>query len=457
MKPQPYTFKRFILIALCWCLLGLQNEALGQSKPTITNEYLQYAQELLAANQFEVTLQILQEHNFSQEQKNQYLFLLGLASVELSLRTDDEEIQKDLLNQAVESFRKILIDEPSLIRVRLELARAFFLQNKDILAKEQFERVLASNPPPAVQSNINGFLNTMYNRRRLSGSLNIQMVRETNINSGTNDKIIWFNSLPFTRSGADPKAATGMMTIGRGNYRHPLSETVDLLSELSLSRTEFSGSDYDRTVIDFYTGPVYRLNERTSVGLQGYIISDINKNSPNRKLGGQVRIQHLLDIKTKLGVQLNFGKRTYTLSERAINNANEYELGLSLNHRLSSTLTLNSGITFARSHVKYNPNLENRSFQWNAGISSLLNSGLTVGFGVSNSRKTYQGQPGFPTRDGLPQKDKLLTLQATFLHRDLTFWGFSPQLVLINEKFQSNAQASDFNNNRAQVVMVRQF
>ena len=71
MKPQSYTFKRVTLLALCWCLLGLHTEALGQSKPVITNEYLQYAQELLAANQFEVTLRILQEHNFSQEQKNQ--------------------------------------------------------------------------------------------------------------------------------------------------------------------------------------------------------------------------------------------------------------------------------------------------------------------------------------------------------------------------------------------------
>ncbi len=339
----------------------------------------------------------------------------------------------------------------------MELARAFFLQNKDILAKEHFERVLASNPPPAVKANIAGFLSTIHNRRRFRGSLSFQMVRESNINSGTTDKTIWFNSIPLTRSDADPKAEAGIVIIGRGVYRHPVSDTVDNVTSIGLSRTEFPGSDFDRTVLDFYTGPEYHLSEQTRVSLQGYITSNFNENSPNHKLGGRVRLQRMMNIRTNLDVQLSFGKRSYQLSENAHNNANEFEIGFSINHRLTPTLTLDGGISAASSHIKNNPNQENRTFQLNTGVSSLLKSGLTVGFRASTSRKSYQGQPGFPTIDGLAQKDKLLSLQATILHRNLTVWGFSPQLALIHEKLSTNAQASDFKNNLVQVTMVKQF
>ena len=49
------------------------------------------------------------------------------------------------------SFRTILIDQPELVRVRLELARAFFLKGRGRAgAREHFERVLAGDVPDAV-------------------------------------------------------------------------------------------------------------------------------------------------------------------------------------------------------------------------------------------------------------------------------------------------------------------
>ena len=449
--------KLFLFVLLCGCLASTNVGALEQDKPIIPDADLQLARNLLATGRFEESLRVLQSYNYTKEQSHQFLFLMGLASVELSLRTTDEQVKQDLLVQAVAAFREILVDQPELVRVRLELARAFFLQNKDTLAKEHFESVLAGNPPEAVQANIKGFLEAMHSRRRFRGSLSFQMVRETNINSGTTDKTIWFNSLPFQRSGADPKAEFGLVIRGQGNYRHPVSDTVDHITVIGFSRTEFPGSDFDRNVLDFHTGPEYRLSERTRVGLHGFVIASINENSPNNKLGGRVRLQHSINIKTSLDIQLSFGKRSYQSSENAHNNADEFELGFNLNHRLTPTLALDGGLSVARSHIQNNPSQENRTLQWSAGVSSLLKTGLTVGFSFSNSRKSYEGQPGFPTRDSLPQTDKFRTLRATVLRRDLTIWGFSPQLALIHEKLSTNAQASNFKNTMAQVTMVKQF
>ena len=76
------------------------------------------------------------------------LFLYGLASLEASRRPgradEDREI---LLNEAIAAFRTMLIEEPGLVRVRLELARAFSSRG-GLAARRHFEHVLAGGRRP---------------------------------------------------------------------------------------------------------------------------------------------------------------------------------------------------------------------------------------------------------------------------------------------------------------------
>ena len=52
----------------------------------------------------------------------------------------------------------MLVEAPGLVRLRLELARAFFLKGEDELATLRFERVLAGNLPWVVGADGQGFL-----------------------------------------------------------------------------------------------------------------------------------------------------------------------------------------------------------------------------------------------------------------------------------------------------------
>ena len=54
------------------------------------------------------------------------------------------------------------------MRVRLELARTFFLNGQDGLARRHFEAVLAGGVPLPVAANIYHFLNIMQARKRLT-------------------------------------------------------------------------------------------------------------------------------------------------------------------------------------------------------------------------------------------------------------------------------------------------
>ena len=61
-----------------------------------------------------------------------------------------------LLDEALGALRILPIGRPELVRVRLDLVRAFFLKGEDRLARRHFEQVFACTPPAGVALNVNG-------------------------------------------------------------------------------------------------------------------------------------------------------------------------------------------------------------------------------------------------------------------------------------------------------------
>ena len=59
------------------------------------------------------------------------LFDLGMTALELAEQADRNAERRELYDKATQAFRAILVNRPELIRVRLELARVFFLKGQD--------------------------------------------------------------------------------------------------------------------------------------------------------------------------------------------------------------------------------------------------------------------------------------------------------------------------------------
>ena len=75
------------------------------------------------------------------------LFLYGLAALGASQHPGiPDDVRDRLLDDAIVAFRTLLFNDPGLVRVRLELARAFFLKGEDDLAQRHFEQILAGDP-----------------------------------------------------------------------------------------------------------------------------------------------------------------------------------------------------------------------------------------------------------------------------------------------------------------------
>ena len=103
---------------------------------------------LISRNRFPEALEILRPLAPDHPDQTDVQFLLGLGASRWSQEDGLEDEQRlALLDEAIAAFRSILIRRPELVRVRLELALAFYLKQDDSLAREHFER--APGGPPA--------------------------------------------------------------------------------------------------------------------------------------------------------------------------------------------------------------------------------------------------------------------------------------------------------------------
>ena len=91
-------------------------------------------------------------------------------------------------------MRTLLIGRPELVRIRLELARAFFLKGEDTLARRHFEQVLAGRPPAGVALNVNRFRMQIRARKRWSVGAGAALVPDSNLSTGSDEKTILIRS-----------------------------------------------------------------------------------------------------------------------------------------------------------------------------------------------------------------------------------------------------------------------
>lgn len=121
---------------------------------------IQHAEQLIVASRFEEARTLLlaldKAPTGERAADNQVQFLLGL----LSMQEQDFE-------SAVSRFRRILVNEPGSMRVRLEMGRALFLGGRLADAERQFMYARAGNVPGGVLANIDRFLIAIRQKRRL--------------------------------------------------------------------------------------------------------------------------------------------------------------------------------------------------------------------------------------------------------------------------------------------------
>ena len=430
-------------------------EPLSSSMPGVAD--VAEAQALVRAGKFDEALAILRPLAWNNPGRTDVLFLTGLAAIQSSQQPDTPEpIREALLDEATAFLRAILINRPHLVRVRLELARAFFLKGEDSLARGHFERVLAGKVPAPVVANVQRFLAEIRARRRWTMYLGAAMSPDSNIGGASDEQIIYINDLPFRRDAEElTTSGIGVSVWTGGEYQHPLGDRLRLRLGGDLSRQDYGGSRFDQTFASAHAGPRWLVDRDTEMSLVANARRRWVGTVPSHDdLGARVEAGHRLTPRIRVNGQASWYRRDHRTRDFLDGSILDFSLGGSW--VILPILRADGAAGYARERPK-SKRWRNASRWMRLGASLILPRGFTLG-GSGELRWTdYEGN-WFPfTRDGAPREDRTRILRATVHNRAFTLFGFSPQLVVTNEARDTNAQLYDYKRTRAELRAVRQF
>ena len=415
------------------------------------------ARELLNAGQAREALAILRVLADRYPERQNVRFLLGLAAIESARQPQVQEAERlAFLDEAIAALRGILVNNPGLVRVRLELARGFFLKEEDALARDHFERVLAGRPPLPVVVNVQRFLSIIRKRRRWDVHVGFAVAPDTNIGGTSNERVIYIFGLPFVRDAESlTTSGVGLNVWGGGEYQHPLGERLRLRMGLNGRRKEYSGSRFDQTFVSWHVGPRVLATGNTEFSILGSWRHQWIANEANYfDLGGRFEARHRLWRGLTLRGDGAWHDRRYRVRKTLDGPDATFSLGGSW--VVTPTIRLDVTAGYGRQRpdaLKY----RNRNTWVQGGVSVALPLGFNVAGSTAYRWTMYEGN-WFPnTPAGVSRDDGTLSLRASLHNRAFTLFGFSPRVAIVREVRTTNAQLHGYKRTGGELSFVRQF
>ncbi|MDE0385779.1 MAG: surface lipoprotein assembly modifier, partial [Defluviicoccus sp.] len=418
------------------------------------------ARALVGAGRFDEALAILRPLAREPASPANARFLLGLAAIGASQLEGVPEARRDaLLDEAIATLRAMLVARPELVRVRLELARAFFHKGEDGLARRHFEHVLAGRPPAAVALNVNRFLAAMRARKRWSLRVGMALAPDSNIGAASDERIIYIHGLPFRRD-AEELTTSGMGVSAwlGGEYEYPLGPRWRLRAGGDLSRREYRASEFDQLTVSGQVGPRRLIGRGSEVsllltGLHHWTGSGLSEPS-HRDIGVRIEGRHRLTRRTTLTAQVSRAERRY--DREKYRDGPIAAVSLITGWVASPTVRIAAELGWGRERTK-SETWRHTSRRVGLGATAQLPWGFTVG-GAGDLRWADWEGDWFPhTEAGEPRRDLTRTILLFAHNRALTLQGFSPQVSVTQEQRTTNAQLYDYDRLFGEIRFVRLF
>ena len=385
------------------------------------------------------------------------LFLIGLAATGASQQPDLSGDEREaLLDEAIASLRAMLVDRPDLVRVRLELARAFFLKGENDLSRKHFEHVLAGSPPGPVAANVRRFLSEIRARRRWSLRAGFALAPDTNIGGTSAERIIYINNLPFRRDQAElTTSGIGVSVWGGWEYQHPLNERLRLRIGADASRREYADSRFDQMFVSGHAGPRWLVGANTEASVLASAHRRWSADVPDYDaLGGRIEAGHRFTRRVTASARASWHDRRYRT--RMFLDGPAMDASLSGAWVVTPTVRADAALGWGREQPE-RERWRNDSRWLRLGASVILPRGFTVGGSGELRRTEYEGN-WFPfTASGEPREDRTRSLRASVHNRVFAWKGFSPQLSLVHEVRTTNAQLYDYKRTGGELRFVRLF
>ena len=279
--------------------------------------------------------------------------------------------------RAAKLFDKILIQNPNLNRVRLELARSLFLGEQFIRSKKEFKKVLSLSPPKKVVVNIKTFIEaidkTLKQSSYLETEINLSSLQKTRLKKDYVNLNFLGQSIPFKINNPEKKGE-GLRVSGKLAF--PFLEKFDgsFWQESEVELYKYKKEKFNFTKFDLWIpfkirtqhrryelGPIYGFE---NLAMQDY---QYNKGLKFRMSNFKQKLYNQTEIKYKSinyspstllekAEELHFNQFFFPKASKYISNygfnftnhksKNKYDSYLSSSLKLKSKKTGNEEINF---------------------------------------------------------------------------------------------------------------
>lgn len=357
---------------------------------------------------------------------------------------------------AIAAFRSLLARDPSLNRVRLDLAQAYFLKGDDTAATVHFRAAVAQGVPPEVEVNIASFLEQIRRRKRWDASLSIAVAPDSNINAATAADSIDLFGLPFVLDpSAQRKSGVGLTVSAAGAYRWPLADNLRLRTGVSYFGTEYANDGFSDRHLMASAGPALIEGPDTETALlatasrRWFAGQDLSYST-----GLRLETQRALSPRWLLNAALSWENRTYDWPQYGDYSGPVYTLYGGVTYALdgSSAVIVSGGAVREQAHAE-----SLRAWQYIAGVQYFrenLWQRFAVGVGIQGALIRYDAPlPIF----GITRRDEQIDYRVSIANAHIDIWGFTPVLSVVHSDRYSNITLYTYHRNRAEIGVRRNF
>jgi thioredoxin-like negative regulator of GroEL len=428
--------------------LAVPMAALAQEPPqTIrlenlsSNDILAIAGKLIDAGRYDDALTLLRRLGADNAGGVERDFLEAMA----------ELVRKDY-PRAEALFRNILERDPSLIRVRLELARTLYLEKKDEDAEYHFKLAIAEHPPQAVIANIARFREALRARRAWRFNINFAIAPDSNINSATEKERVDILGLPFKLDrSARAQSGTGWIAGGDANIRLRRDSELPIYLAGYGHVVRYGSRRFDDLYVGGEVGPEFRmLGGRLRIAAIGQ----------KRWYDGQALVTSLgvrphFDkiIGGKLNIDTSLAVRHNDYSRRADIDGWDIEAALAANRALGAT-ALGFVYGLIRRGISKDDGYSNWQGRSGIGVQKEIRWGLRPQLALEVGGQINDSPLGLY---GKTRQDWHLQVTASIYKRDWNVAGFAPSVGVTWSRSNSTISLYDQKRLRVEFGIAKAF
>lgn len=417
----------------------------ARSAPATPDEELARAQALVAANRVDearaLLLRIERRDTMEPRRANEVQFLLGM----LDMQAGDYE-------SATSRFRRILVNEPGALRVRLEMGRALFLGGRYGDAERQFMLARAGSVPEGVLANIDRFLAAIRRNKTFSYGFSLAITPDSNLNAAPATDTVTLYGLPFQLS-RDAKAQSGVgLTVGAHAQWSPrLGKQLSWRTGARLYRAQYRKTEFDDMTISAFTGAHLAL-KRADINLLGQVARRWYGNRGYSVIFGPViDATYFVDPRFGLGINVSVSRIEY--DRNTFQDGTARSIGASFFFTPSATSFLRGSATVAKQDAR-DKAFAFKSLQLGLSYIREFAGGLTLGLSPSYAQLRYDEPLGAFAK---ARRDRQFSTQVSVLFRQLDIHGFTPKLAYTLSKNDSNIDLYRFKRSRFEVGFTSSF